>query len=81
MNFKICKTILLLNQEELRLQVFENRVLRKIFGSKRDEVKGEWRRLHNEELYDMYSTPNIVRLIKSRRMRWAGRVARMGENC
>ena len=71
----------MLNQEEHRLQVFENRVLRKIFGSKRDEVTGEWRRLHNEELYDMYSASNIVRLIKSRRMRWAGRVARMGENC
>ena len=54
-------------------------VLRGIFGSKRDEVTGEWRRLHNEELNDLYSSPNIVRVIKSRRMRWAGHVARMGE--
>jgi len=54
-------------------------VLRRIFGPRRDEVTGEWRRLHNEELNDMYSAPNIVRVIKSRRMRWAGHVARMGE--
>ena len=59
--------------------MFENRVLRKIFGPRRDEVTGEWRRLHNEELNDLYSSPNIVRVIKSRRMRWAGHVARMGE--
>jgi hypothetical protein len=59
--------------------VFENRVLRRIFGPKRDEVTGEWRRLHNEELTDLYSSPNITRVIKSRRMRWAGHVARMGE--
>jgi hypothetical protein len=58
--------------------VFENRVLRRIFGPRRDEVTGEWR-LHNEELIDLYSSPNIVRVIKSRRMRWAGHVARMGE--
>jgi len=58
---------------------FENRVLRRIFGPKRDEVKGERRRLHNEELNDLYSSPNIVRMIKRRRMRWAGHVARMGE--
>jgi len=57
--------------------VFENRVLRRIFGPKRDEVTGEWRKLHNEEL-DLYSSPNIFRVIKSRRMRWAGHVARMG---
>jgi hypothetical protein len=59
--------------------VFENRVLRWIFGPKRDEVTGEWRRLHNEELNDLYSPPNSIRVIKSRRMRWAGHVARMGE--
>jgi hypothetical protein len=59
--------------------VFENRVLRRIFGPKRDEVTGEWRKLHNEELRDLYSSPSIVRIIKSRRMRWAGHVARMGE--
>jgi hypothetical protein len=59
--------------------VFENRVLRGIFGSKRDGVTGDWRRLHNEELYDLYSTPNIIWVIKSRIMRWAGHVARMGE--
>jgi hypothetical protein len=59
--------------------VFENRVLRRIFGPKRDEATGEWRRLHNEELNDLYSSPNIIRVIKSRRMRWAGRVARIWE--
>jgi len=63
----------------MELRVFENMVLRRIFGPKRDEVTGEWRRLHNEELNDLYSSPNIVRVIKSRRMRWAGHVARMGE--
>jgi hypothetical protein len=59
--------------------VFENRVLRRIFGPKRDEVTGEWRKLHNEELRDLYSSPSIIRIIKSRRMRWAGHVARMRE--
>jgi len=59
--------------------VFENIVLRRIFGSKRDEVTGEWRKLHNEELNDLYCSHNIVWVIKSRRMRWAGHVARMGE--
>ena len=59
--------------------MFENRVLRRIFGPKRDEVTREWRKLHNEELNDLYSTPNIVWVIKSRRMRWAGHVARIRE--
>jgi hypothetical protein len=59
--------------------IFENRVLRRIFVPKRDEVTGEWRRLHNEELYGLYSSPNIIRVIKSRRLRWAGHVVRMGE--
>jgi hypothetical protein len=65
-------------REECRLRVFEDRMLRRIFGLKRDEVTGEWRQLHNEELNDLYFSPNIVRVIKSRRMRWAGHVARMG---
>jgi hypothetical protein len=60
--------------------VFENRVLRRIFGPKRDEVTGDWRKLHNEELNDLYSLPNIVRVVKSRRMRWAEHVARMEED-
>jgi hypothetical protein len=64
--------------EEHRLRVFENRVLRRIFGPKRDEVKGGWRKLHNEELRDLYSSPSIIRIIKSRRMRWAGHIPRMG---
>jgi hypothetical protein len=59
--------------------VFENRVLRRIFGSKGDEVTGEWRKRHNEELHDLYSSPSIIRITKSRRMRWSGYVARMGE--
>jgi len=66
-------------REERKLRVFENRVLRRVFGSKRDELTGEWKKLHNEELRDLYSLPNIVRVVKSRRMRWAGHVARMGE--
>jgi hypothetical protein len=60
--------------------VFENRVLRRIFGPKRDEMTGEWRKLHKEELHDLYSSPSIIRIIKSRRMRLTGQVARMGEN-
>jgi len=66
-------------REERKPRVFENMVLRRIFGPRRDEVTGEWRRLHNEELSDLYCSPNIMRVIKSRRMRWAGHVARMGE--
>jgi len=69
---------LLIFSEERRLRVFENRVLR-IFGPKRDDIMGEWRKLQNEELNDLYSSPNTVWVIKSRRMRWAGHVARMGE--
>jgi hypothetical protein len=61
------------------LRVFENRVLRRIFGPKRDEVTGGWRKLHNEELHGLYSSPSIIRVIKARRMRWAGHVACMGE--
>jgi hypothetical protein len=74
-----CETWSLTLKEEYRLRVFENRVLRRIFGPKRDEVTGEWRRLHNEELNDLYSSSNIIWVIKSRRMRWAGHVACMGE--
>jgi hypothetical protein len=88
---KICKTIILpvvlygcetwslALREEHRLRVFENRVLRRIFGPQRDEVTGEWRKLHSEELHNLYSSPDIVRQVKSRRMRWVGHVARMGE--
>jgi hypothetical protein len=61
------------------VRVFENRVLRRIFGPKRDEVTGDWRKLHNKELHNLYSSSNIIRKIKSRRMRWVGHVARMGE--
>jgi len=74
-----CETWSLILREKRKLRLFENMVLRRIFGTRRDEVTGEWRRLHNEELNDRYCSPNIVRVIKSRRMRWAGHVARMGE--
>ena len=86
-----CVTWSLTLREERRLRVFENRVLRRIFGPKRDGVTGEWRKvrneeinvewgkLHNKELNDLYSSPNIVRVIKSRRIRWAGHVARLGD--
>ena len=66
--------------KSLMNKVFENRVLRRVFGPKRDEVTGEWRKLHNEELNDLYSLPNIVRVVKSRRMRWTGHVVRMGKD-
>jgi hypothetical protein len=74
-----CETWSLTLREQHRLRVFENRVLRRIFGPKRDEVTGGWRKLQNEELHGLYSSPSIVRVIKARRMRWAGNVARMGE--
>ena len=89
LKIKVCRTIILpvvlygyetwslTLREERKLRVFENVVLR-IFGPRRDEVTGEWRRLHNEDLNDLYSSPDIVRMIKSRRMRWAGHVARNG---
>jgi hypothetical protein len=72
------ETLSLTLREEHRLRVFENRVLRRIFGPKRDKVTGGWRKLH-EELHGLYSSPSIVKVIKARRMRWAGHVARMGE--
>jgi hypothetical protein len=74
-----CETWYITLREEHRLRVFENRVLRRISGPKRDEVTGEWSKLHNEELHNLYSSPDIIRQVKSRRMRWAGHVARMGE--
>ena len=73
-----CETSSLTLREERRLRVFDNRVLRRIFGPKRDEVLGEWRKLHNDEISDLYSSPDIVRVIKSR-LGWAGHAARMGE--
>jgi hypothetical protein len=66
-------------REEQRLSVFENRVLRRIFGPEKQEATGEWRRLHKEELNDLYSSPNIIRVIKSIRTKWAGHIARVGE--
>jgi hypothetical protein len=74
-----CETWSLTLREEHRLRVFENNVLRRIFGPKRDEMTGGWRKLHNEELRDLYSSRSIIRIIKSRRMGWAGHVSRMGE--
>jgi hypothetical protein len=74
-----CETWSLTLREECRLRVFENRVLRRVCGPKRDKVREEWRKLHNEELSDLYSLPNVVRVVKSFRMRWAGHVACMGE--
>jgi hypothetical protein len=74
-----CEIWSLTLREEHRLRVFENRVLRRMFGSKRDEVMGKWRKLHNEELCDLYSSPSIIRIMKSRRMRWVGHVVRMWE--
>jgi hypothetical protein len=78
-----CETWSLTLREEHILRVFANTVLRRIFGPKRDEVMGQWRKLHNGELHDLYSSPDIIRQIKSRRMRWAGHVARVGggETC
>ncbi|KAJ4425769.1 hypothetical protein ANN_27392 [Periplaneta americana] len=75
-----CETWTLTLREDERLRVFENRVLRKIFGAERDEITGEWRKLHNAELHALYSLPDIIRNIKSRCLRWAGHVARMGES-
>ncbi|KAJ4425862.1 hypothetical protein ANN_27488 [Periplaneta americana] len=75
-----CETWTLILKEEQRLRVFENKILRKIFEAKRDEVRGEWRKLHNAELHALYSSPDIIRNIKSRRLRWAGHVSRMGES-
>jgi len=74
-----CENWSLTLREERRIRVFENRVLRRVFGPKRDEITGEWKKLHNEEFSDLYSLPNIVRVVKSRRMRWPGHVARMGQ--
>jgi hypothetical protein len=74
-----CETWSLTLREEHRLRVFENRVLRRIFGPKRDEVIGGWRKLHNEDLHGLYSSPSIIRVIKAKRIRWVGLVARMGQ--
>jgi hypothetical protein len=74
-----CETWSLMLREEHRMRVFENRVLRRIFGPMRDEVTGEWKKLHSEELHNLYSLPDIIRQIKSRQMRWAEHVAGIGE--
>jgi hypothetical protein len=73
-----CETWALILREGHRLRIFQNRVLRRILGTKRNEITGKFRKLHNEELHILYSSPNIIRQIKSRRMRWAGHVACMG---
>ena len=75
-----CETWSLTLKEELRLRVLENKVLRKIFGAKKDKITGEWRKLHNAELQALYSSPNIIRSLKSRRLRWAGHVAQMEQS-
>ena len=75
-----CETWSLTLREEHRLRVFENKVLREIFGAKKDEISGEWRKLHNAELHALYSSPNIIRSLKSRRLRWAGHVACMEQS-
>jgi hypothetical protein len=73
-----CETWSLILREEHRLRISENRALRRIFGPKRYEMTGDWWKLHNEDLHNLYSSPNVIRMITSRRMRWAGHVARMG---
>jgi hypothetical protein len=73
-----CETWSLTLREEHRLRVFENRVLKRIFRPKRDEVTGDWRKLHNEDLHNLYCSPSMIRIIKSRGMRWTGYVARRG---
>jgi hypothetical protein len=74
----VCETWRLTLREDHKLRVVENRVLRRVFGPKRDGLTGEWRKLHSEDLHDLYSSPSIIRIIMSRRMRWAEHVARMG---
>ena len=76
----VCETWSLTLREEHRLSVFEIKVLGKIFGAKKDEITGKWRKLHNSELHALYSSPNIIRSLKSRRLRWAGRVAHMEQS-
>jgi hypothetical protein len=74
-----CETWSVILREEHGLRVFENRFLREIFGPNREKVKEDWRRLHNDELHNLYASPNIIRMIKSRRMSWMGHVARIGK--
>jgi hypothetical protein len=74
-----CEAWILILREEHKLKVFEKRVLRRIFGSKMDEIRGCWRKMHYKGLHNLYSSPNIIRIIKSRRMRWTGHAARMGQ--